>query len=149
MPVGRPNLVLSQEEKDELIAHLEDGGGMVRWVRSKGHSYQAVWDFIDKDEAFSAILQRAKKVGAQSLIEQAREIIDDESGDFYEDGDKLKPNPVKVARAKLRAEHRKWLASKLDSTFDDKLGLHGAEGLPPVATTSTFLINGVKPNGTG
>lgn len=142
---GRPNLELTQEEKDSLIAHLEDGGGMVRWVRSRGHHYQSVWDSVERDPGFMTILQRAKKVGAQSLLDQAREIVDDESGDFYDDDGRLKPNPVKVARAKLRAEHRKWLASKLDAAYSDKLGIGGAEGLPPVSTSAVINIVGIEP----
>ena len=85
-----------------------------------------IMDWVKNNESFSKQYARAKMLQADLLVEEILEIADNDSkdtlmGEFGEMG-----NPTAVNRAKLRADTRKWLASKLaPKVYGDKLELSG------------------------
>lgn len=69
------------------------------------------WRITHQD--FANMYDNAKKTQTELWIDQIRREAEDESNDFYESKDGLKPNPVAVARSKLKIESMKWMATKI------------------------------------
>jgi hypothetical protein len=84
---------------------------------------------------FAEQYARARELQAERFADDIIEIADDKSEDVY--GELEMPNSVAVARAKLRIDSRKWIASKLlPKKYGDKLQteVSGPDG-GPIAVT--------------
>ena len=114
----------------EIVRRVAEGESIISICRLEGMPSQgAVWSWrlmgtrpdAGPDVAeFSALFEAAIAIRADVLADQCQDIADNDSGDLIErttltsDGDSVTndyPNPVSVARAKLRIDTRFRLAS--------------------------------------
>lgn len=118
---GRPT-IYSPELAAEICRRLAEGMSLRSVCKADDMpDASSVFLWIQVHEEFSKQYARAKEESADAMSEDMLEIADNEAGD--------------VQRDKLKIDTRKWLASKLKpKKYGDKLGIGGADGLPPVQT---------------
>lgn len=89
-------------------------------------AFRTVYQRMERDEAFDARIARAREVGYDCVAEDCVAIADDlQRARTRED----------VRRARLRVNTRLDVLAKLSPRkYGAKLGIGGAEGLPPVRT---------------
>jgi len=74
---------------------------------------------------FQEMYVLAKETQAEVLIEEALDIVDDDSQDIIESADgKIVFNRIHLQRCKMQVEHRRWIAAKL---LPRKYGTHQRE----------------------
>ena len=87
-----------------VIDRVADGETMVDIAKEYNVSRSTLMRWVKKDEARHDAYKLAKSESADALVEEAGEILDDAS---------TKSGPD-VQKARSRAEHRRWVASKRD-----------------------------------
>jgi hypothetical protein len=111
---GRPSSYTA-DAAQSLLDHLADGGLMVEWCAQEGRPHVAtIYRWIAAQEGFREAYARAREVGLHVMAEEVIAISDDGSRDVRvnEDGREIVDHDH-IARARLRVDSRKWLASKL------------------------------------
>ncbi|MAS09905.1 hypothetical protein [Salinisphaera sp.] len=102
---------LSKADKREAISVIEDqfmqGKLAPIAARAAGVSVRTLFDLQRDDDDTAQRFARAREIGADALIQEAQDILDK--------ADKDKPQ-----KAREQAHHRRWLASKLRPTYNDK-----------------------------
>lgn len=73
----------------------------------------AVGKFTLDGEPFSQVYARAKEAGIDALVDETLDISDDGSNDWLEREHGPQVNGEAIARSKLRAETRRWLAERM------------------------------------
>jgi hypothetical protein len=123
-------------------------------------SYTTLYAWLAIDPAFKAMWDTAMVLRSERLVDEILEIADDGSNDYdYVDSTGVAHvNGENIARAKLRVDTRKWLASKLlPKKYGDKTILSGDEENPlqiqvgaMVASSDDLLkkIRGITVEGT-
>lgn len=119
--VGRPSAYSTAlcAEICERIANGESARGICR--DDDMPSFVTVLSWLDKYPEFLSQYERARMMQADALVEEALEIVDDGSNDWMERFAKDNPdqaigwqlNGEAVQRSRLRADHRRWWAAKL------------------------------------
>lgn len=111
---------LTPELKEEIVQRTAAGELLKHILASEDMpSRFSVFREQDRDPEFKQDLIAARKSAAELLAEEVLEISDDVSEDYKPDGS---INYELVARSKLRADNRKWLASKFDpARYGDKV----------------------------
>lgn len=111
---------LTPELKEEIVQRTAAGELLKHILASEDMpSRFSIFREQERDPDFKADLTAARKSAAELLAEEVLEISDDVSEDYKADGS---INYELVARSKLRADNRKWLASKFDpARFSDKV----------------------------
>ena len=85
----------------------------------------AIYQWVDASPEFAADLEQARRMYGATLVDQAIDIADDDSGDWREvvrkDGTiETVFNHEHATRSKLRVDIRKWVAGKMDrNTYGD------------------------------
>ncbi len=111
---GRPSLYAPEVVAD-LCEHLAAGGLLIEWCRQDGRpGVSTVYRWMEAHPDFREAYARARETGLHVMAEEVISISDDSSADTITDDDgKAKPDHEWIARARLRVDSRKWLASKL------------------------------------
>jgi hypothetical protein len=111
---------LTPELKEDIIQRVASGELLKHVLASPDMpSRFSVFREYERDPEFAADMKAARQVAADLLAEEVLEISDDAREDYKSDGS---INYELVARSKLRADNRKWLASKFDpARFSDKV----------------------------
>lgn len=114
--IGRPS-IYTQELADEICAKIASNGkGIQLLCAENAHwpSKDTIFEWLKKYSDFSDQYVQAKQLQIETFIDDILEIADDASQDLVtnEHGN-LVSNNVSIARARLRIDTRKWLASKL------------------------------------
>jgi transposase-like protein len=92
-----------------IVDRLSQGETVLGVARALGISHTAFYDWVDRGgETRAAALARARARGGQSLAEETLEIADSAT-------------PQEAQVAKLRVDTRRWLASKMNEDYGDKL----------------------------
>lgn len=117
---------------EDLIKRTESGEPLTRICSEKGMpSRQAVYDWLENDEAFALRFRGARARGVHALAEDTLRIADEPAADA-----------VAVADKRVRIDTRLRLAGKwLPSIYGEKTQLTGADGEGPVKAelTVTFV----------
>lgn len=111
---------LTAELKEEIVQRLAAGELLKNIVNDERMpSYFTVHREEERDPEFGADMRSARRVCASVLVDEVLEISDDAREDYKADGS---INYEIVARSKMRADNRKWVASKLDpARFSEKV----------------------------
>jgi len=73
-----------------------------------------IFRWVRDHPEFKEMYVIAKETQAEILIEEALDIVDDDSQDILESADgKIVFNRVRIQRCKMQVEHRRWTAAKL------------------------------------
>ncbi len=100
---GRPS-DFTQDAADTICERLALGESLRAICSEDGMPRMpAVMRWLDKNEGFRNQYARAREIQAEYFFDEAIEIADETDAD----------EAVKVSRAKLRVDTRKWAASKL------------------------------------
>jgi hypothetical protein len=144
MSAGRPT-DYTLELAARICARLSEGESLRSVCKSDDMpATSTIFLWIQRHKEFSEQYARAKEESADALAEEILDIADDGSNDWMKRFSKDDPegaaswmlNGEHVQRSRLRVDTRKWIASKLKpKKYGDKIGVGGAEGLPPVAYT--------------
>lgn len=111
---------LTPELKEEIVQRLASGELLKNILNDERMpSYMTVHREEERDPDFGADMRLARRVCASVLVDEVLEISDDAREDYKPDGS---INYEIVARSKMRADNRKWVASKLDPMrFSEKV----------------------------
>lgn len=111
---------LTAELKEEIVQRLASGELLKNILNDERMpSYMTVHREEERDPEFGADMKLARRVCASVLVDEVLEISDDAREDYKPDGS---INYEIVARSKMRADNRKWVASKLDpNRFSEKV----------------------------
>lgn len=89
---------------------------------------------------FSAQYAHAREAQAEFILDEAYDILDDNSGDNIETENGAIPNNEWISRSKARADFRKWMASRLaPKKYGDKIQTEHSGEIKTVAPP-TFII---------
>ena len=113
---------------EEILARLSDGETLTGICQELGCSPSAVTHLADRDPDFAQRYARARQMQADALAEDVVRIADEE------------PDP---AKARVRTDARKWLASKVNpAKFADKQQLeHTGKGGAPISVIEWVILD--------
>jgi hypothetical protein len=133
---GRPS-DYSETIAERICIRLLKPETLLAICRDKAMPSQAtVYRWMEQNPEFREKMIRARAAQAHILFDQTLIISDDMTSD----------NPVKVARAKLMIESRRWYISKvLPKKFGDKLDLGMREGDPLGAFLLSLAGTALRP----
>lgn len=132
---GRPS-TYNLEIATYLCSQRAQGRALSKICRAEGMpSINAVYDWLRKYPEFAKMFARAEEDMADTLADEMFEIADDGTNDTYIDEDgKKRTDYDNIQRSKLRADVRKWVASKLKSKkWGDKI-IHQGDSEQPLVT---------------
>lgn len=113
MAVGQD--YLSTEEFAEYCCHIIDGLTTRQVAQKLGKNRTSVLQWINLHASPEQVDQyaRALEMSAELMVEDGLEIVDESSGDYRldKDGNEVL-NSEHIQRSKVRADYRKWIASK-------------------------------------
>jgi hypothetical protein len=111
-------------ELADFVSTRGTNGHLAAFCRDKGFAYNTVRNWIDAEEARSAMYARAREDRADVIADEIVGIADEVEVESVAtpDGEvTLKLDATAVARNRLRVDARKWVASKLKPrTYGDK-----------------------------
>lgn len=125
------------EELAEWLVEMGEHGHLLGFCKVKDIPYTTVRGWIDSDSERIATYARAREVRAEAMEVETLSIVD-------RDPDR---NPITgavdtgdVAHMKLRADHRRWLLSKLaPKKYGDKLDIDANLKVDAVGDLRAFL----------
>lgn len=131
--------IRTDEIVEKIIEGISKGIPMTRICREKGMpAPRTVREWMEKDEALSAAIARARELGFDALAEEALDIIDAEPEMVTGDGGSRRDAGY-VAWQKARVETRLKLLAKWDPKRYGELIKHGnADG------TNLDLASGIE-----
>lgn len=145
---GRPTL-FTPELAQEICHRLSNGEPLAAICRRSGMPHPTtVRDWQDRDESFSLAIARARQIGFDAIAEECYEIANTQQiGERVEMDATGKVERViredMLGHRKLQIETRLRLLAKWDPRrYGEKLGIGGADGLPPVQTESKVDYDG-------
>jgi hypothetical protein len=129
-----------EEAMDELVewmAEMGDVGHLTGFCKVKDVSYTAVMSWIDADSDRAELYARAREARIEAMAAESLAIVDEAAS----------TNPITgavdsadIAHKKLRADHRRWLLSKLaPKRYGDKLELDATLKHDVVGELRAFL----------
>lgn len=115
---GRPS-DFNNDIAAEICGKLAEGQSLNSICKEDGMPHMStVFRWLAVHESFRDNYVRAREVQADVFADEMTDIADDAEAD-----------PAHVAKAKLRIDTRKWIASKLKpKKYGDKLGLTDGDG---------------------
>lgn len=107
----------------EILSMMTEGMSLRKiCMEDNMPSSASVYRWLMANETFRENYAKAQQDRATAFAEEIVDISDDTDGDTFDDGTKISPNSVNVARHKLRVDTRKWLMSRLDpKRYGDKV----------------------------
>ena len=120
---GRPSKY-TQRLVDTICDRIGKGESLVSICKSVGMPTRSmVFRWLEKTPEFRDRYARAREIQAETLVDEIVSIADDSGNDVEIDRDgKEITNHEVVARARLRVDARKWVASKLrPKVYGDKI----------------------------
>lgn len=122
---GRPS-IYTEDLADEICAAISKDTDSLRQIVAKYPSFPAadtVNEWRYRYPGFNAKYRLAQSHQAELRMEEAHEISESRVHDFYVNKDGVEvPNPVAVARDRLRIDNRKYMVSKLAAAvYGDKM----------------------------
>jgi len=126
--MGRPPEPVPQDKADEIVEWISHGKTLRDYCRIEGNpSWRTVYDWLEKDEDFSARFARARELGEDAIAQEALEIIDtvaEMAGSSGKDSESYHRDSAHVTWLKNRAELRlKLLAKWNPRRWGDKVDL--------------------------
>lgn len=111
---------LTPELKEEIVQRTASGELLKHILNDPDMpSRLSIYREQTRDPEFGEAMRSARQVAADLFAEEVLEISDHASEDYKSDGS---INYELVARSKLRADNRKWLAAKFDpARYSDKV----------------------------
>lgn len=133
----------NQEIADRICEAISEGMSLRELCLADDMPNKAtVFRWLNLHKEFSDQYARAREEQAETLADEIVAIVDNAASPLMVDGLPLNGadgNPIlvtdtaAVAHARLKMDARKWVASKLKpKKYGEKLGIGGAEDLPPV-----------------
>jgi len=114
-----------QQAMSELCEFIETGGSaghLLRFSQNRDFAYTTLRDWIDADDARTAMYARARDRRADVMADEVVAIADEDPGVGPQGG----TDSGAVNHLRLRVDARKWAASKLaPRRYGDKLELAG------------------------
>lgn len=142
MPAGRPSSY--DPEIASQICHLIACNTRLRQIEQMDGmpSRPTIRLWLAQNPEFLTQYDKAREEMVEQMFDELLEIADDSRNDFAEAEDGgLKPQPEMVARARLRADTRKWLMSKvLPRKYGERVALTGSDG-GPVELSLTVAVS--------
>jgi hypothetical protein len=129
-----------QDIADAICERIADGESLRAICRDERMPDKAtVFRWLYQFPEFRDQYARAREAQADTLADEIIDIADDNSRDVVEDGDGNRVvNHDVVARARLRIDARKWIASKLKpKSYGDRLEVAGDQDNPIRHTISS------------
>ena len=112
--VGRP-YDYTDAQAAEVLGLIVELGSLTKACKRVGIPSSTVWAWRANNPSFSQALARAREESAPFLVEEGMEIVD--TAELSHEA---------IGLAKLRAEYRKWMASKhAPRQYGDKLDVTG------------------------
>lgn len=137
--MGRPVKPVPPELSERYLDHIASGGSVEEFAREVGLNKGTLYSWCWKDEDFAKRFAQARQVGAEALIDQAREIADQSADDVVID-ENGKPRVVQevVQRSKLRVETRLKIAACFrPQQFGLRVQHGGDPSAPPIKVENT------------
>lgn len=125
-PYG-PRSSYSQELADRICLLILEGFSLKAIAQMDGMpDSSTIIRWLSEYEDFYVQYYTTRQLQMEGYVHDMIDIADDESEDLKPDGDS---NMAKIARARLRIDTRKWVASKLASKiYGDKVQVDGNAG---------------------
>lgn len=133
----------TKERGDKICERLANGESMRAICKEKDMpdiNTVNLWirSFEDfKEQYFQARRDQADYY-AQQIVDISDETIDDT---YFDDHGNKRIDPGAIARARLRIDARKWYASKLNPTYNDKVEVSGNKESPLVVEIVRYSQN--------
>lgn len=123
----------TQDMFDAICERISGGESLRSVCRDKSYpSRQTFLKWVANDPELADQYARARDAQTEALVDELIDIADDRAGDFDEEGN---IDHDAIARAKLRIDTRKWIASKmLPKKYGEKIAIGGASDLGPIKT---------------
>ena len=135
--VGAPS-IFTPELAEQICEMVASGMSIVTVAKNRAMpSERTIMTWLtDEVDAGKVLFQqkyaRAREIRADRMVEEALELVDDVDAVMAKDG---KADHALVAHQRLRADTRKWYASKLfPGRYGDKVAVGGASDLPPLVS---------------
>lgn len=144
---GRPKELVPQDKANEIVEWISNGKPLREFCRIEGNpAFRTVYDWLEKDEAFSARFARARESGEDVIAQECLEIADDARNDWMETKQGKVLDSEHVQRSRLRIDTRLKLLSKWNpKKYGDKVQseVSGPNGAPIQAE---IKVEFVKPD---
>lgn len=134
--IGRPPESVPKDTADEILNWIAHGKTLRDFCRQEGKpNWRTVYDWLEKDQDFSARFARARDMGADAIAEEALEIIDTAPEMAFSATGSHKDG-AHVTWLKNRAEMRlKLLAKWNPRKYGEKVDLnHGVQPENPLTS---------------
>src|ERR1017187_2053761 len=113
MQTVRPPEPVPQGKANAIVEWIASGQTLREFCRQEGNpSYGAVYDWIEKDEAFASRFAHARAVGEDVIAQECLEIADNGTNDWVETKFGPQVNKEHIQRSKLRVDTRLKLLAK-------------------------------------
>jgi hypothetical protein len=148
--VGR-HTEYTQEMADIICERIADGESLRAICRDEHMPVKStVFKWLNQNKDFADQYARAREAQADSLADEIIDIADDNSRDVMkdEDGHEVVNHDV-IARARLRVDARKWIASKLKpKSYGEKLEVAGDQNNPVqhIHTIERVIVKAPNPD---
>ena len=139
---GRPS-GFTPELADEFCEQIASGKSNREACKTLSITNSAMYSWLQKNREFQEQYAHARERQADLLIGEIIAIADELEIEATYKGDtvKLDVSATAVARARLRIDARKWVASKLaPKKYGEKLQVGGADDLPALKHESTMTL---------
>lgn len=128
--MGRPTKY-TPELANKICAEISSGKSLTRVLKQEGMpGATAVFSWLAKYDDFAKNYARATDERVEVIVEEGFDIVDDASNDYMEDNYQKGKTPgytingENIQRSKLRADYRKWYASRMKpKKYGDKLDM--------------------------
>lgn len=142
--MGRPT-EYTEEKADYIAGKISEGITLADICREDSMPHRTtVYYWMEKNEAFSLRIARARVAGFDAIADECLAIADDTTHDTIKTEKGAIPDTEWIQRSKLRVETRLKLLAKWDpKRYGDKLDVTSDN--KPLGTTTTVLVEIVPP----
>ena len=120
----------SRSDADAIIGIISDGRSMRQACDKIGVRRSTVLTWVMDDvDGLADRYARAREIGIHAMVDEITDIVDDSSNDWIEyetEAGRIvtQVNQEHIARAKLRVDHRKWIAAKvIPALYGDRVSV--------------------------
>jgi hypothetical protein len=128
---------MDQAKADAILAAMREGKSLRKAAKEQDSSPGTFLHWVEQDDER---VEQYAQARARMLDVQAEELEA-----IGEAAAKAK-SATRVAGLRLQSDNRKWLLSKLaPRKYGEKIGIGGAEDLPPLQTEATLDVGSLTP----